>query len=273
MITTLKQTETITCECGNTFRWNPNFSSIKPKRCAVCENKLKLEKQRQYANKYRQNKLDSLEQQRKNDIGTGGRGAETIHNSFPKIHQPKKQMRVKFTRLYSKQNNQPRVKKGRTKWFDLPTNDLIQHVQQKIVNPYIRKRDKVCFHNHCISCAEGKVEEAGHFFSVGSTPEMRLMVCDIHGQCHDCNSTKGGFGNPDYENGLIARHGQKYLFELHKVHADCQNSNTKLLRSDILEIARTYKHLSKNNIWVFTQEEFEEVKEKLQPVSQIRKVS
>ena len=150
----------------------------------------------------------------------------------------------------------------RTRWTTLPTNELIQYVQQNIVNPYIRLRDAECFQGKCI-CCNLQLEEAGHYFSVGSAPEMRLMPENIHGQAHSCNSNKGGHGNPNYLKGLIARHGQKYVHELLKLHAGCQKSNTKLLRSDILEIAATYKHLRKNRIWVFTSEEFNQVRKEV----------
>ena len=135
-------------------------------------------------------------------------------------------------------------------------------MQQNIVNPYIRLRDKAVYGNHCISCNDGKIEEAGHFYSIGSTPELRFFPENIHGQCHQCNSLLGGNIKP-YHSGLISRYNQRFVHELHKVHADAQKGNTKLLRSDILEIAATYKYLRKNNLWVFTSDEFNQVRKEV----------
>jgi len=261
MAAIIKQTIEISCsepDCNNTFRWNPNFTSIRPKRCKVCENRIKLEKQQKYAKRYQEKRQVKIAEQRKQEAGTGGRGAETINNNYPKIKRQKKQIRVKPT-IHNVQitNSQPKVRKQGRKWFDLPTNQLIVYVQQKIVNPYIRKRDKAVHANHCISCTTGKVEEAGHFYSVGSTPEMRLMPENIHGQCHHCNALLGS-NQKGYNRGLIVRHGQKYIHNLHKLHARSQKANTKLLRHEIIDIANTYKFLSKERIWVFTSEDFEQ---------------
>lgn len=259
MAAIIKQTIEITCsepDCNNTFRWNPTFTSIRPKRCKTCENRIKLEKQQKYAKKYHDKQRAKLAEQRKQEAGNGGRGAETINANYPKLKRQKKQIRIKPTVNNVQINNvQPKVRKKGRKWYDLPTNLLIQHVQQKMVNPYIRKRDNAVYAGRCISCDQGKVEEAGHFYSVGSTPEMRLMPENIHGQCHHCNALLGS-NQKGYNKGLIARHGQKYVHELHKLHADCQKANTKLLRNEIIEIANTYKFLSKEKIWVFTSEEF-----------------
>ena len=128
-------------------------------------------------------------------------------------------------------------------------------MQTSIVNPYIRKRDRTCY-GTCISCKEEDVEEAGHLYSVGAYPEMRFLICNIHGQGHDCNAWKGG-NVEEYKKGIIWRHGQKYLYEIEKLKAEYE-AGKKLLRSDIIEIAKTYKHLFKHDLWVFTQAEFEQ---------------
>lgn len=39
----------------------------------------------------------------------------------------------------------------------------------------------------CVSCGKHNTLEAGHFKSVGSTPELRFCLLNIHGQCRACN--------------------------------------------------------------------------------------
>nr|WP_319265400.1 recombination protein NinG [uncultured Draconibacterium sp.] len=259
MNTVIKESVLIPCtepDCETEFRWNGK--GIKPKRCHVCENRIALERQHKAAKKYQEKRRKQAIERSKNSKYGSGRGKESIHANYPKTKtRIKKQIRVKPQvhnfEVRTETNALPK-KKGRS-WTELPTNQLITYVQLKVVNPYIRKRDKDVYDNHCISCNTGRIEEAGHFYSVGSTPEMRFMPEDIHGQCHHCNSLLGS--NPKgYNKGLIARHGQRYVHELHKLHAECQKSNTKLLRNEIIEIANTYKFLSKEKIWVFTSEEF-----------------
>lgn len=57
---------------------------------------------------------------------------------------------------------------------------------QKVFNAYIRARDK---DKPCISCGtySGKMS-AGHYMSVGSTPELRFNETNVHKQCFRCNS-------------------------------------------------------------------------------------
>ncbi len=246
MTKTFKPVQTITCpeqDCNNTYSHNPNFSSIKPARCRSCERSRKRNKQidsnKSIPYNMRYGKLKRREQSK-------NKTKQKLHNQFPRNVSNVKDTARKKTN---------KTTKG--KWCDKPTNEIIQYVQYRIVNPYIRLRDKQNHQNKCISCDTGHVEEAGHFYSIGSCPGMRLMVIDIHGQCHDCNQMKGG-NEKSYHKGLIQRHGQKFVHELHKQHANYQKSTNKLLRHEIIEIAWTYLYLRKNKIWVFTMKEFEE---------------
>ena len=57
---------------------------------------------------------------------------------------------------------------------------------QVIFNKCIRLRDKG---NNCISCNKpAKKENAGHYRSVGSCPELRLEPLNVHLQCEYCNT-------------------------------------------------------------------------------------
>lgn len=144
-------------------------------------------------------------------------------------------------------------------WRDKPLNEMIQYVQEKICNPYIRFRDNEKY-GRCISCL-GKISQAGHRFSVGSNGKMRFMINNIHGQEISCNHFKGG--NLDaYDAGLIRRHGRAYLDKLKEVHDNYRNLK-KFDRYNVILIGETYKYLHDNKLFVFDQEEFDNYKLKL----------
>jgi len=57
---------------------------------------------------------------------------------------------------------------------------------QVVFNKWIRLRDKG---NTCISCDKvSKKENAGHYRSVGSSPELRFEPLNVHLQCEYCNT-------------------------------------------------------------------------------------
>jgi len=62
---------------------------------------------------------------------------------------------------------------------------------QKAFNAFIRVRDEG---RPCISCGRstGCKLNAGHYKSVGSTPELRFEELNCHLQCEHCNSFKSG---------------------------------------------------------------------------------
>jgi len=69
-------------------------------------------------------------------------------------------------------------------------SDYVKELQI-VFNKYIRLRDKG---KPCISCdkpLKGKFD-AGHFYSVGSYPNLRFNEINVHGQCVYCNQYKGG---------------------------------------------------------------------------------
>ena len=74
---------------------------------------------------------------------------------------------------------------------------------QVIFNRFIRLRDK---DEPCISCGKdsGKAEQAGHYRSVGSCPELRFCEDNVHGQCIKCNMYLSG-NLINYRLGLIKR--------------------------------------------------------------------
>lgn len=58
-------------------------------------------------------------------------------------------------------------------------------------NAYIRERDK---NLPCVSCGSGNdvKQNAGHYRSVGSCPELRFEPLQVWKQCEHCNSYKSG---------------------------------------------------------------------------------
>lgn len=90
---------------------------------------------------------------------------------------------------------------------------------------FIRLRDK---DNGCISCVTGGVHNAGHFRSVGSSPQASMAFDEknVNGQCVRCNYTLGG--NPDgYKKGLVRKYGPKILEEIEIKKSMRQNPWTK----------------------------------------------
>ena len=110
---------------------------------------------------------------------------------------------------------------------------------QLIFNKYIRLRDK---DKPCISCSgwfENK--DAGHYFSVGSTPALRYHELNCWGQCRHCNSYLSG-NLINYREGLILRIGQKKYDELYAM----QGQRLQLSIPEIEDLKKVYKQKIKD---------------------------
>lgn len=85
-------------------------------------------------------------------------------------------------------------------------------------NRYVRLRDRDM---PCISCYKpmaktGKLGgdyDAGHYRSVGSAPNLRFNLHNIHAQCKYCNNQLAG-NHSGYRVGLIARIGLQAVLDL-----------------------------------------------------------
>jgi hypothetical protein len=156
-------------------------------------------------------------------------------------------------------NNKTSVKKERkppVKWRDKPTHEMINYVQGKIVNTYIRERDNTCFNGKSIS-DRGRISDAGHYYSVGSSPSLRFNCQNIHGQSKSGNMFKSG-DLLNYRKGLINRYGCDYVNELDDFKM--LHTGKALDRLNVILIAETYLYLTKFKIWVFRHVEFEKYK-------------
>jgi len=116
--------------------------------------------------------------------------------------------------------------KTRTQW--------LRELQQ-VFNTFIRRRDE---NKPCVSCGKrliGKYD-AGHYFSVGSYPNLRFEEDNVHGQCVECNQHKGG-NLIEYGQRLIERIGRKKLDEL----MSKRNDRLSLSAEEIKEKINFYK--------------------------------
>lgn len=89
---------------------------------------------------------------------------------------------------------------------------------QQVFNQFIRLRDQG---KGCISCGkqlQGKYD-AGHFYSVGSYPNLRFHESNVFGQCVSCNQHKHG-NLLEYAIGIEKRIGKTKLEELKALRND-----------------------------------------------------
>jgi len=115
--------------------------------------------------------------------------------------------------------------KTRSEWL----NDL-----QKVFNKYIRERDK---EQPCISCDKPKgAEQAGHYRSVGGSPELRFNENNCFGQCISCNMHKHG-NLIEYRKRLIKRIGQEQVDYLERN----DHEPLKLTVDEIKDIIKHYR--------------------------------
>jgi gamma-glutamylcyclotransferase (GGCT)/AIG2-like uncharacterized protein YtfP len=106
---------------------------------------------------------------------------------------------------------------------------------QQVFNQYIRLRDQG---KGCISCGkqlQGKYD-AGHYFSVGSYPNLRFNESNVHGQCVGCNQHKHG-NLLEYAIGIEKRIGKSKLEELKSM----RNDRLSLPLDKIKELIYYYK--------------------------------
>ena len=106
---------------------------------------------------------------------------------------------------------------------------------QQVFNQYIRLRDQG---KGCISCGkqlQGKYD-AGHFYSVGSYPNLRFNESNVFGQCVGCNQHKHG-NLLEYAIGIERRIGKTKLEELKSL----RNDRLSLPLDKIKELIYYYK--------------------------------
>lgn len=116
------------------------------------------------------------------------------------------------------------------------TSDYLKEVQV-IFNKWIRLRDAG---DVCISCQKtAKKENAGHYRSVGSCPNLRFEPLNVHLQCEYCNTYQHGNLIP-YRQNLIKKIGISSVEWLESHHEPKHYS-----KSDLIELKQKYRKLIK----------------------------
>ena len=139
---------------------------------------------------------------------------------------------------YAKQQKDKQWKERKQKIkSDLMTRSEWLNLAQKVFNKWIRERDK---DRPCISCGtyNGK-KNAGHYMSVGSTPELRFNEDNVHLQCERCNTHLSG-NLINYRIELINRIGVESVEFLERK----DHEPMKLTIDDIKELINKYKKLT-----------------------------
>jgi hypothetical protein len=106
---------------------------------------------------------------------------------------------------------------------------------QQVFNQFIRMRDQ---HKGCVSCGKplNTKFDAGHFYSVGSYPNLRFTETNCFGQCVECNQHKHG-NLLEYAIGIEKRIGKSKLEELKSM----RNDRLSLPLDKIKELIYYYK--------------------------------
>ncbi len=110
----------------------------------------------------------------------------------------------------------------------------VEKEAQAAFNAYIRERDRLL---PCISCQRHHKGQwhAGHYLSVGSTPELRFDERNVHKQCAPCNNHLSG-NIVLYRKGLLTRFGLGFVEWLEGQHQAAHRS-----REDLEQIKTTYR--------------------------------
>jgi hypothetical protein len=105
------------------------------------------------------------------------------------------------------------------------TSDYLNELQV-VFNKWVRLRDKGL---NCISCNKpAKKENAGHYRSVGSCPELRFEPLNVHLQCEYCNTYQHGNLIP-YRQNLIKKIGISSVEWLESNHEPKHYSKVELI--------------------------------------------
>lgn len=117
----------------------------------------------------------------------------------------------------------------------LMTTSDWRNLLQKVFNTYIRIRDK---DKACVSCAKpfNTKYDAGHFYSVGSYPNLRFNEDNVHGQCVQCNRDLHG-NHAEYSLRLPERIGQERFNAL----TEARKETLRISETEIKELLKHYR--------------------------------
>ena len=130
-----------------------------------------------------------------------------------------------------KENKDWKEKKKKLKEKVKTKSDYLKELQV-VFNTYIRARDQ---NKGCISCGvtfQTKYD-AGHYKSVGGSPELRFNELNVHGQCVYCNQHLHG-NIVEYRKRLIKRIGLEEVYNLETNHEAKHYSIPELIEMKVI---------------------------------------
>ena len=167
------------------------------------------------------------------------KGEFNPHSSLAKACSPK--CAVEYTKQV-RAKKQAKADKARLEEMKtLP--QLIKECQQ-VFNKFIRLRD---WGKPCISCGTPHTDaansfDAGHYRSVGSSPEVRFDPRNVHGQCKRCN--RFGFDSSAYRANLVSKIGVDQVEALEGEKA-AKNYTRQGIRAMIITYKQKCKELER----------------------------
>lgn len=127
----------------------------------------------------------------------------------------------------------------------LKTAKELKGETQTACNRLVKRRD---YGKPCICCgkpmpwgneAPGGSIDAGHFLSVGSCPELRYNLDNIHAQLKSCNRP-GGTTRAKFREGMIARIGLEAVEALEGPHPPA-----KWTRDELIEMRTRFNRMAR----------------------------
>jgi hypothetical protein len=127
-----------------------------------------------------------------------------------------------------------------------PRSQWMKETQSE-VNRYVRLRDKDL---PCISCGrfhDGQYH-AGHYRTVGSAPELRFEVSNIHKQCAPCNNHLSG-NLINYRKGLVQKIGIEAVERIEGKHEPKHYTidDLKAIKAKYKTLCRELEQLTKGD--------------------------
>jgi hypothetical protein len=151
---------------------------------------------------------------------------------------------IRAKRLEDRRQNALRIEQAKAKREAREQLKSLSEVcsdTQVPVNAYVRMRDK---HKGCISCSSRRVDDAGHFFPIGSKWRISFLRFNtklIHGQCRKCNSYTGGGNLHGYIEGIKVRYGEEYLAEMYEIKRLAEQGEERVTREALNLIAGEHR--------------------------------
>lgn len=157
------------------------------------------------------------------------------HSSLAKACSPK--CAVEYTKQVRAKKQ---AKADKIRLEEMKTLPQLTKECQQVFNKFIRLRD---WGQPCISCGTPHTGaansfDAGHYRSVGSSPEVRFDPRNVHGQCKRCN--RFGFDSSAYRANLVSKIGVDQVEAL-----EGEKTAKNYTRQDIRARIITYKQRCK----------------------------